>query len=93
MFSGFIRPEEIKRKFGSIWLIYFIKYIPIIACNYIILFVFLLEFISSSMKFKITYLSPRITIIGITLSKGILTVSGGDYENPEPGDPIGSDED
>ncbi|MBQ3382330.1 MAG: hypothetical protein IJG54_03260 [Bacteroidales bacterium] len=45
------------------------------------------------MKFKITYLSPRITIIGITLSKGILTVSGGDYETPEPGDPIGSDED
>lgn len=45
------------------------------------------------MNIKITYFSPRITTIGITLSEGILTVSGGDYETPEPGDPIGSDED
>jgi hypothetical protein len=45
------------------------------------------------MIFKITYLIPRITIIVITLSNCILTVSGVDYETPEPGDPIGSDED
>ena len=45
------------------------------------------------MNMKTNYLSPRITVIGVTMTKGILTVSGGDYEHPEPGDPIGSDED